>query len=58
MFLVSHVSGGSTAETCYLGVPVRQPGAEGWSEVRLASLISRDSMIGTGLARSPDGVAA
>ena len=59
MFLVtSHVSGDSTAETCYLPVPVQPSGTESWSEVRLASLIARNSMIGTGVARSPDGVAA
>jgi nitrile hydratase subunit alpha len=48
----------STAETRYLVVPLRPAGAEGWSEERLAGLVTRDSMIGTGLARSPDDVAA
>lgn len=44
----------STAETRYLVVPQRPAGTEGWSEERLASLVTRDSMIGTGLA-SPGG---
>jgi len=45
----------STAETRYLVVPIRPAGTEGWSEEKLASLVTRDSMIGTGLARAPDG---
>lgn len=43
----------STAETRYLVVPRRPPGTDGWSEERLASLVTRDSMIGTGLAAEP-----
>ncbi len=43
----------STAETRYLVVPMRPEGADGWSEEKLASLVTRDSMIGTGLARTP-----
>jgi nitrile hydratase subunit alpha len=43
----------STAETRYLVVPMRPQGADGWTEERLASLVTRDSMIGTGLARVP-----
>jgi nitrile hydratase subunit alpha len=43
----------STAETRYLVVPMRSAGAEDWDEERLASLVTRDSMIGTGLARAP-----
>ncbi len=43
----------STAETRYLVVPMRPDGADGWSEEQLASLVTRDSMIGTGLARVP-----
>jgi nitrile hydratase subunit alpha len=43
----------STAETRYLVVPMRPDGADGWSEEQLASLVTRDSMIGTGLARLP-----
>ncbi len=40
----------STAETRFMVVPMRPEGTEGWSEERLAGLVTRDSMIGTGLA--------
>ncbi len=43
----------STAETRYLVVPRRPQGTEGWPEERLAALVTRDSMIGTGLAVRP-----
>lgn len=43
----------STAEVRYLVVPLRPEGTQGWSEARLAGLVTRDSMIGTGLARPP-----
>ena len=39
----------STAEVRYLVVPMRPAGTEGWSEERLAGLVTRDSMIGTGV---------
>ena len=39
----------STAELRYLVLPIRPPGTEGWSEERLASIVTRDCMIGTGL---------
>ena len=45
----------STAELRYLVVPLRPEGTEGWSEERLAALVTRDSMIGTGLAAQPGG---
>ncbi len=48
----------STAEIRYLVVPMRPAGTEGWSEVRLASLVTRDSMIGTGLAVDPRSLSA
>jgi nitrile hydratase subunit alpha len=48
----------STAETRFLVVPMRPAGTEGWSEQRLADLVTRDSMIGTGLARSPAEIAS
>ena len=41
----------STAEIRYLVVPMRPAGTEGWNEEQLANLVTRDSMIGTGLAR-------
>jgi nitrile hydratase len=47
----------STAETRYIVVPMRPRGTEGWSEQRLAQLITRDSMIGTGLPKNPSEVA-
>jgi nitrile hydratase len=43
----------STAETRFLVLPMRPVGAEDWDEERLAALVTRDSMIGTGLARAP-----
>lgn len=43
----------STAEIRYLVLPMRPDGAEGWSEAQLAALVTRDSMIGTGLVRLP-----
>ena len=43
----------STAELRYLVVPMRPAGTEGWSEEKLATLVTRDSMIGTGLPKSP-----
>ena len=45
----------STAEIRYLVIPQRPEGTDGWSEERLASLVTRDSMIGVGLALSPQG---
>lgn len=43
----------STAETRYLVLPRRPDGTEGWTEEQLAALVTRDCMIGTGLAREP-----
>lgn len=43
----------STAEVRYLVIPQRPAGTEGLSEGELAELVTRDSMIGTGLARQP-----
>jgi nitrile hydratase subunit alpha len=43
----------STAETRFLVVPMRPIDTENWSEERLAGLVTRDSMVGTGLAKSP-----
>ena len=39
----------STSELRYLVIPERPIGTEGWSEDRLASIVTRNSMIGTGL---------
>lgn len=43
----------STAEVRYLVLPERPTGTEGLSEDALADLVTRDSMIGTGLAAAP-----
>jgi nitrile hydratase len=48
----------STAETRFLVLPVRPTGTDGWSEDRLARLVTRDSMIGTGLPKHPQDVPA
>jgi len=47
----------STAETRFMVLPMRPPGTEGWSEEKLATLVTRDSMIGTGLAKRPGAAA-
>ncbi len=44
----------STAEIRYLVLPQRPEGSEGLGEAELAALVTRDSMIGTGLALAPD----
>jgi len=43
----------STAEVRYLVIPMRPERTDGWDEQRLADLVTRDSMIGVGLARDP-----
>ena len=48
----------STAEIRYLVIPQRPQATEGWNEDRLATLVTRNSMIGTGLALTPDQVAS
>jgi nitrile hydratase len=45
----------STAEVRYLVLPERPAGTEGWSQDQLATLVTRDAMIGTGLALNPKG---
>jgi nitrile hydratase len=45
----------STAELRYLVVPLRPAGTDGFSEEALAALVTRNAMIGTGLAQSPAG---
>ena len=47
----------STAETRFIVLPMRPAGTEGWSEDRLAALVTRDSMIGTGLPKQPHEIA-
>ena len=43
----------STAEVRYLVIPLRPPGSDRLGEDALAALVTRDSMIGTGLALTP-----
>ena len=43
----------STAELRYLVLPERPPGTEGMSEEQLASLVTRDAMIGTAKVPAP-----
>ena len=46
----------STAETRFIVLPMRPSGTEDWSQERLAELVTRDSMIGTGLPKQPGAV--
>ena len=48
----------STSEVRYLVVPMRPAGTETWTQERLAALVTRDAMIGTGLALTPEAVVA
>jgi nitrile hydratase subunit alpha len=47
----------SSAEQRYLVLPMRPPGTEAMSEEELSALVTRDSMIGTGLPLKPAQVA-
>ena len=44
----------STAEMRYLVLPMRPSGTEDWNGEALADLVTRDSMIGTGLVLDPE----
>jgi nitrile hydratase len=44
----------STAEVRYLVIPRRPAGSDGLSEEQLAALVTRDSMIGTGVPKTPE----
>jgi nitrile hydratase subunit alpha len=46
----------STAELRHLVIPMRPADTDGWSAEQLAGLVTRDSMIGTGMALRPDQV--
>lgn len=41
----------ANSELRYMVLPMRPAGTDGWSEERLAALVTRDSMIGTALPR-------
>jgi nitrile hydratase len=43
----------STADMRYLVLPKRPSGTDGWSEEKLAALVTRDSMIGVTFATTP-----
>jgi nitrile hydratase len=47
----------STAEVRYLVLPMRPEGTEGLSETELATLVTRDSMVGTGVPLEPAAAA-
>jgi nitrile hydratase len=38
-------------------LPMRPIGTDGWSEEKLAALVTRDCMVGTGLPKRPNEVA-
>ena len=42
----------STSEVRYLVIPERPRGTDGWNEEKLASIVTRDSMIGTGVVKA------
>jgi len=44
----------STADMRYMVLPMRPAGTDGWSEGRLAALVSRDSMIGVAVPKGPN----
>jgi nitrile hydratase len=48
----------STADLRYLVLPRRPDGTDGWSEERLAALVTRDAMIGTAIPEAPHKAAA
>ncbi|MEM9583678.1 MAG: nitrile hydratase subunit alpha [Pseudomonadota bacterium] len=43
----------STADMRYIVLPARPEGTDGWAQDKLAELVTRDAMIGTGLPKSP-----
>ncbi len=43
----------TTAETRFLVLPLRPEGTQGWSEERLAQLVTREAMIGVALVEAP-----
>ena len=48
----------STAALRYLVIPTRPAGTDDWTPEQLADLVTRDSMIGTGLPILPDAASA
>ena len=48
----------STADLRYIVLPMRPPGTDGWSEKKLASIVTRDAMIGTAIPKVAEKKAA
>jgi nitrile hydratase subunit alpha len=44
----------SNAEIRYMVLPMRPAGTDGWSEEKLAGLVTRDAMIGTDIPKDSD----
>lgn len=42
----------TTAETRYLVLPLRPPGTDGWSEERLAAIVTREAMMGVAMVQA------
>ena len=45
----------STADYRWMVLPLRPAGTDGWSEDRLAALVTRDALVGAALPRAPQG---
>jgi len=45
----------STADYRWMVLPMRPAGTDGWTEDRLAALVTRDALVGVELPRAPDG---
>ncbi len=48
----------STADLRYIVLPMRPPGTDGWTEKKLASIVTRDAMIGTAIPKVEEKKAA
>jgi nitrile hydratase len=48
----------SSSDLRYMVLPERPQGTEGWSEAQLASIVTRDCMVGVALPHVPVGQAA
>jgi nitrile hydratase len=47
----------STADYRWMVLPLRPAGTDGWSEDRLAALVTRDALVGAALPEAPQGAA-
>jgi nitrile hydratase alpha subunit len=48
----------SNADMRYVVIPMRPAGTEGWSEARLAEILTRDTLVGVTVPRVPDAPAS